>query len=102
MTQGEPGVPRLVVGGWEIVRPVMVGPHQGELQPFAVGSLEEALIQRLLHESDAGIPIPVEQEDVDAVIRGQRYLTARPLGVGLVKAAPRGTQRLIVAREALS
>ena len=96
----EPRVKRLVVGPGEVVAPVVVRPHQGELQALAVRGLEEAVLQGLLHEPDARVPVPIEEEHVDAVVGGQVDLARGPLGVGLVEEAPRGPQRLVVAGEA--
>ena len=49
-----------------IVEDIMVGPHQIELH--AIASLEEPIRKCGLHERPSVVPVPVEDEDIDAVV----------------------------------
>ena len=76
---GIPGVARVVVG-----------PHDVELHLFVVGGPQEALVEALLQEGTAVVPVPVVDEDVDAVLDGLVDLHLHNLRVGLVTATPEG------------
>src|ERR1035438_8215048 len=50
-------------GGWEIDRPVMVGPQQGERQPRAGGSLEYFFLKGAPPAAIPPFPLPVALQD---------------------------------------
>ncbi|MPM94878.1 hypothetical protein SDC9_142027 [bioreactor metagenome] len=80
------------------VVPVVVGPHQRELE-LGVAAAEEPLVQRPLEEG-AFIPVPVEDEGIDAVRRRRIDFPAHHRRVGLVLITPERNLGLVVAGKA--
>ena len=76
-----------------VVLHVVVGPHEVELHLVAVAGTEEAVGERRLHEGALVEPVPVEDEDVDAMAGGLLNLHLHHGRVGLVDVAP---QRMAV------
>ena len=87
---GEIDVP-IVVG-------VMVGPHEIEFHAIAVGGLEEAVVETLFEEGAVVEPIPVVDEDIDAVVGGRVDFHLHDVWIGLVDVAPKGLARPVVER----
>jgi len=78
---------------------IMVGPHQKE---FGIGALQrrnQPLVELAFEAGSVFIPVPVHDEGVDAVFRGEFDMLFRHGGVGLVLAAQQREARHIVAGE---
>ena len=81
----------------ELVPSVVVGPHQGKLQPLAIRRVQKTFLQRLLHVLDAAVPIPVVHENGDPVIGGKVDFPRGPPGVAFIETAPQRFLRLLVS-----
>jgi len=91
----------LLVGHREEVDPAVVGPHQGVLDAVLVRRLRQGLLHGAVQELHAAVPVPVEDEDGDAVVGGGVYLAGHPLRVRLVEVAPGGLVRLVAGEPLL-
>ena len=82
------------------VHPVVVGPHQRELDPVAVGRAQVAFVEGALQERAVVVPVPVEDEGIDAVVRRGVDLLSHNRRVGLVALTPKRHLRLVMSGEA--
>ena len=82
------------------VEPVVIGPHQAELDAAVVRGLQKAPLQRALQVGAVVVVIPVEDEGIDAVVGGGVNLLGHDLGIGFVGVAPKRDLGLLMAREA--
>ena len=81
------------------VIPVVVGPHEAELDAAVVRGLQEAAIEGALEVWAVVVVIPIEDEGVDAVVRGGLDLLGHDGGIRFVSVAPKGHLGLLMARE---
>ena len=79
---------------------VVVGPHEIEFHAVAVGGLEEAVVEALFKEGAVVEPIPVVDEDVDAVVSGSGDFHLHDIRIGFVDIAPEGLAWPVVERGA--
>ncbi len=82
------------------VHPVVIGPHQRELQAVAVRGAQIPLIKPAIEEHAFLVPIPIEDELRQAMIGRGIDLAGEHGGVAFVLAAPRRHLGLLVAGEA--
>ena len=81
------------------IDPVVIGPHEGKIDPIDVAGFEEALLQTTLKKRPVLVVVPVKKEVIDAMIRGHIDLFLHHLGLGLIFIAPRGDLGLLVVGE---
>lgn len=75
----------------------MVGPHQVKLHLPVVLRPQETLIQYIFQERAVVVPIPVENEGIDAVFKGRVDLFLLHPRIGLVQIAPQRDVGLAVS-----
>ena len=79
--------------------PIMVGPHEGELEARVVAGLEESDINGPVQERAVVVVVPVEDERIHAVVGGGGDFLLHDLRVRLVGVAPERHVRLMMAGE---
>ncbi len=75
-------------GGVEVAGVVVIGPHEVEAHAVAVGGFEEAVVEGVFEEGFSVVPVPVVDEDIDAVGCGGVDFLRDGFGVGFVGVAP--------------
>ena len=78
---------------------VVVGPHQIELHAAVVARLEKPVVQARLQKRQPVVPVPVVDEDVDAVIGRRGDLHLHHVAVRLIDVAPKREARLVMPLE---
>ena len=56
------------------VNPVVVGPHEGKIDPIDVAGLEEPLLQTTLKKRPILVVVPVKNKMIDAMLRGREVV----------------------------
>src|SRR3546814_6284093 len=87
-------------GGGVKVHPIVIRPHQRELEIGAVGRGEKSSFQSTFEVRTTLVPEVVENESVDAVRAREVDVVGHHLGIRLVFLAARGDARLLVFRVA--
>ena len=82
------------------IDPVVIGPHQGKIDPIDVAGLEEALLQTTLKKRPVLVVVPVKEEVIDAMISGRIDLFLHHLGLGLILITPNWHLGLLMVAEA--
>ena len=82
------------------VEPVMIGPHQAELDAAVVRGLQKPPLQGALKIWTVVVVIPVEDEGVDAVVGRRIDLLRHDLGIGFVGVSPDRSFGLFMAGKA--
>ena len=81
-------------------QPVVVGPHEGELQARVVLGLQETQVNRPIEKRAVVVVIPIEDERIDAVVGGGGDFLCHDLRVGFIGVSPERHVRLVMAGEA--
>src|ERR1017187_5140285 len=79
------------------VEPIVVCPHQREIQPPIVPRLQKAMIDGTVQEWTVVVVVPVENERVDAMVCGRGYLLRHHRRVGFVRVSPKRNVWLVVS-----
>ena len=82
------------------VYPVVIGPHQTELDPVDVPRREESLIEAVLQKGSVVVIVVVEDEVVDAVVGGGGDLPLHDLRERFIDISPQRPERLMVPLKA--
>lgn len=78
------------------VGPVVVCPHQCELDAARLGSRHEPILKGALQVRSATVPVPVEEKRVHTVRRGHRDLVCHDGGIRLVLITAQRDARLLM------
>ena len=81
------------------VDPVMVGPHEGELDALIVFGVQVAALEAVLQKGAVVVIVPVKDKGVDAVFRGGFYFFGHHLWIGFILVAPQRRLWLLVTGE---
>ena len=81
------------------IDPVVIGPHQGEIDSIDVAGLEEPLLQTTLKKRPVLVVVPVKNKMIDAMIRGRIDFFLHHLGLGLILISPERNLGLLVVRK---
>ena len=82
------------------VNPVVIGPHQGKIDPIDVAGLEKPLLQTSLKKRPVLVVVPVKNKMIDAMIRGRIDFFLHHLGLGLILITPNWHLGLLMVGEA--
>ena len=82
------------------VHPVVIGPHQAELDPVDVPRREKSLIEAVLQKGSVVVIVVVEDEIVDAVVGGGGDLPLHDLRERFIDISPQRPERLMVPLKA--
>src|SRR6476469_980926 len=81
------------------IDPVVIGPHQSELETPVVARLQKSTLTATGQERAILIPVPIEDKAVDAMVRRGVYLPGENCWIGLGIVAPGRYLRLYVVGE---
>jgi len=81
------------------IDPVVIGPHEGKIDPIDVAGFEEALLQTTLKKRPVLVVVPVKEEVIDAMIRGRIDFFLHHFGLGLILMAPERNLGLLMVGE---
>ena len=76
--------------------PVVIRPHDREVDPFVVGSLEESPVQRPLEIGPVVVVIPIENERIESMIGRRVDLSGHHQWIGFVLVSPERRVGLLV------
>ncbi len=82
------------------LQPIVVRPHEGELQALVIGRLEKAPVDWAFQVRAVIVVVPIEDEGVDAVIGGGGDFLRHHLGIGFIAVSPQRYFGLLVAGKA--
>ena len=81
------------------IDPVVIGPHEGKIDPIDVTGLEEPLLQTTLKKRPVLVVVPVKNKMIDAMIHGRTDLFLHHFWTRFVFVPPERDLGLLVVRK---